>query len=152
MARRDAFCNPRIYRQVFFENEHFIAAYNIRPMLPGHILVIPKRHVLEILELTDEEMVSLLSILKKVVPIVLEKFGADAYNFSINGGTDAGEAVKHLHIHIVPRKKGDAFHGNVMRFYRRLEEERVGYDKDVPNQIKRLKKIFKYKPVPRKAV
>jgi diadenosine tetraphosphate (Ap4A) HIT family hydrolase len=140
----DAFCNRKIYEQVFLENEHFIAVYNLRPMLPGHCLVIPKRHVLEVLELSDREMVSLLRMMKCLMPKLLKAFGASTYNLSINGGPDAGQVVPHLHIHVIPRNKNDLFQRKTLQFYRRLEDERPGYIKDVSKEIGMLRKVFRY--------
>ncbi len=143
--RSDVFCTEKIYENIFFETKDFLVVYDKRPILPGHTLIIPKRHVSQIIELTDAELVSLRETLKLVIPKLLDAYGADSYNISINAGEQAGMVIDHLHFHLVPRKSSDAFQGNVAEFYRVLQSERIGYIKNVAKEIERLRRIFKYK-------
>ena len=143
---KDVFCADEIYKQVFFETKNFIAAYNIRPLLPGHSLIISKRHVSSITDLSDGELADLKKMLKLLVPKLLKAYKADSYNLSINSGENAGMTIDHLHIHIVPRSGHDIFHWKIVDFYRELQKERKGYIADIEKEISRLRKLFRYAP------
>ena len=83
---KDAFCSSGIRNQVFLEDGNFMAVYDLRPMLPGHTLLIPKRHVMQVSELTKDELASFSWMLKKVIPVLLKTYGADSYNLAVNYG------------------------------------------------------------------
>lgn len=77
------------------------------PVSPGHILVVPKRHVASFFETTAEERVALLALLDLAKITVQESDAPDGFNIGINVGTAAGQTVPHLHIHLIPRYLGD---------------------------------------------
>ncbi len=141
----DAFCDEGVYKPVYYESESFIVFLDIRPLLPGHSLVAPKRHTLYITELNDKELIELRDLLGYVLPKLLRAYGADSYNLSINGGEHAGMVVRHLHIHIVPRSASDPMQGRIVTFYSLLQGERRKYAKDVGKELDRLRRIFRYK-------
>ncbi|MCL5009511.1 MAG: HIT family protein [Candidatus Parvarchaeota archaeon] len=102
------FCNViNIDSNKFYEDDLFMAIYNIRPVTRGHSLVIPKRHVNGLLSLDEEEKKNIMSFIRKTVFIAL-KF-ADAYQFDVTlqEGKDAGQSINHLHFHVIPRKADD---------------------------------------------
>ncbi len=142
----DVFCSNKIIETTFFETETFRAVYNIKPLIPGHSLVIPKRHVVQITELNNEELADLSNMLKLLLPRLLKAFDADSYNLSVNAGEHAGMVINHLHFHIVPRSPRDIMQGKLIAFYRALGNERDGYIQDVSEQVARLRKIFRFEP------
>lgn len=77
------------------------------PISPGHKLVIPKRHVGSWFELNQEEQKGLMELLTKAQKILEKEFSPDGYNIGINDGPAAGQTVPHLHMHLIPRYKGD---------------------------------------------
>ncbi|HHX87977.1 MAG TPA: HIT family protein [Firmicutes bacterium] len=77
------------------------------PASPGHMLIIPRRHILTIDQATGEEAMALFKLLKEVKVIIQDRYGADGFNIGINEGAVAGQTVSHLHIHVIPRRKGD---------------------------------------------
>ena len=77
------------------------------PVSPGHTLVIPKRHVGSFFDLTELERQDLLSLLDKAKLVIDQEFKPVGYNIGINDGPAAGQTVPHLHIHLIPRYKGD---------------------------------------------
>ncbi|MDE1855328.1 MAG: HIT family protein [Candidatus Micrarchaeota archaeon] len=142
----DIFCTPKIYETTFFETRQFLAVYNIRPVIRGHSLLIPKRHVVYLTELTSGEINGLKEIMAAVLPRWLKAFDSDSYNLSINAGEHAGMVVNHLHFHIVPRSDKDPLQGKLIEFYHMLNNDRGTWSKEVPKEVERLRKIFKYKP------
>jgi diadenosine tetraphosphate (Ap4A) HIT family hydrolase len=77
------------------------------PISPGHTLVIPKRHIGSWFEITQSEQQALLDLLTKAKAILETEFKPDGYNIGINDGPTAGQTVPHLHMHLIPRYKGD---------------------------------------------
>lgn len=77
------------------------------PVSPGHTLVIPKRHVGSFFELDQDEVQSMLVLLKTAKVVIDEAFKPDSYNIGINDGPQAGQTVPHVHMHLIPRYQGD---------------------------------------------
>jgi diadenosine tetraphosphate (Ap4A) HIT family hydrolase len=77
------------------------------PVSPGHTLVIPKRHVGSFFELDQDEVQSMLALLKAAKVVIDEEFKPDSYNIGINDGPQAGQTVPHVHMHLIPRYQGD---------------------------------------------
>jgi diadenosine tetraphosphate (Ap4A) HIT family hydrolase len=77
------------------------------PISPGHTLVIPKRHIGSWFEITQAEQQALLDLLAKAKAVLEAEFKPDGYNIGINDGPTAGQTVPHLHMHLIPRYKGD---------------------------------------------
>ena len=77
------------------------------PISPGHTLIIPKRHVGSFFDLSSDEREGLMSLLTAAKANVEAEFKPDGYNIGINDGPAAGQTVPHLHIHLIPRYKGD---------------------------------------------
>ena len=86
-----------------YEDGSVLAFLDINPRNPGHTLVIPKKHVETIFDLSDEEVAELFKAVKKVARKV--KFGTNAQGISISqsNGKAAGQIISHMHVHIIPR-------------------------------------------------
>lgn len=77
------------------------------PVNPGHVLVIPKRLVSTWWEASREEQVAILDLLDLVKRQLDERHRPDGYNIGVNAGEAAGQTVFHLHVHLIPRYRGD---------------------------------------------
>ena len=77
------------------------------PVSPGHTLVIPKRHVGSFFELNEEEIASMMALLKSAKSVLDVEFKPESYNIGINDGPQAGQTVPHVHMHLIPRYAGD---------------------------------------------
>lgn len=107
MENQCPFCNI-IGRKCLLEiSEYCIAFEDEYPVTPGHCLVVPKRHVESLFELTDEELKDLYSVIVDVKNIICNILSPDGFNIGINEGRAAGRTVDHAHIHIIPRYNGD---------------------------------------------
>lgn len=92
---------------LLMRGEKTFVIMNLYPYNNGHLLIAPKRHVGEIEELTEEEMMELFRVTQKMVR-VLRAFNPEGFNVGINIGRIAGAGVPgHFHIHVVPRWGGD---------------------------------------------
>jgi histidine triad (HIT) family protein len=92
--------NKEIPSSIVFEDDKVLAFNDVSPQAPVHILVIPKKHVSTVDELKDMSVVSdLFSVMKKLAADKgIDKSG---YRIVINHGKDAGQAVPHLHFHLL---------------------------------------------------
>jgi bis(5'-adenosyl)-triphosphatase len=101
------FCSDSIKESVFYETRDFLALYNIAPILPGHSLVIPRKHQTSIIDLSDEGLFNFFSTAKYALLILMKVFQTKAFDWSIQEKPEAGQTIEHLHLHIVPRIKND---------------------------------------------
>lgn len=93
--------------QKVYEDEFVLAFLDINPVNPGHTLVVPKNHVNNLLEASNEELSHLIIAVKKVSEAILKSLDYKAFNVELNNGAIAGQVVNHLHFHIVPRTEND---------------------------------------------
>ena len=100
------FCNIEKER-IINENEVAFAIYDSFPVSQGHILVIPKKHINNYFEADSQTKEQLWKLVDECKEIVDKKFNPAGYNIGINCGEAAGQTVMHLHIHLIPRYKGD---------------------------------------------
>lgn len=78
------------------------------PVAPGHTLIVPRRHVTSLFALDANEQADLLALLNTVVAALDGEFAPDGYNIGLNEGEAAGQTVMHVHLHVIPRRTGDA--------------------------------------------
>jgi diadenosine tetraphosphate (Ap4A) HIT family hydrolase len=93
--------------EVICENELARAIYDIFPISQGHALIIPTRHFTNFFEITKEEYLAVFELIKKVKSILDEKYNPEGYNIGVNVNDAAGQTIPHVHIHLIPRFKGD---------------------------------------------
>ena len=84
------------------------ASYDTHPVSKLHCLIIPKRHVKDYFELTNDEVIACNELIKKVKKKILLKDSLiKGFNIGTNIGKAAGQSVLHCHIHLIPRREGD---------------------------------------------
>lgn len=109
-----------------FEDSETLAFLDIHPMTDGHTLVIPKQHAERFSELPPELVGKLFQTVQKVSAQVVRALSAPGLNVGFNDGSAAGQAVPHLHVHIIPRFPGDgggSFHSIIYTRHKRPLEE-----------------------------
>ena len=103
--------NPCLFckdpRGVSLQHELAYSARDTYPTSPGHTLVIPRRHVASFFELTPEEVSACMGLIQQEKKLLDAEFQPDGYNIGVNVGPAAGQSILHVHIHIIPRYKGD---------------------------------------------
>jgi len=104
-SNKCVFCQP--HDEIILENELAYALFDRFPVSKGHALVIPKRHVADFFDLQFDEQTACLSILNELKRILDEQYDPDGYNIGVNVGRIAGQSIHHVHIHLIPRYKGD---------------------------------------------
>ncbi len=85
------------------------AVLNLHPYNPGHLMVVPYRHVAELEDLTVDEATELTTMTQQAIRVLKQVSGPHAFNVGLNlGGVAGGSLADHLHQHVVPRWSGDA--------------------------------------------
>lgn len=90
-----------------FESAHALAFLDINPLADGHTLVIPKRAVERLDQLSADECAELARVVHAVVGMVIGATGATGYNVLQNNGRVAGQEVPYVHFHVIPRAAND---------------------------------------------
>jgi diadenosine tetraphosphate (Ap4A) HIT family hydrolase len=114
--------------EMVIENELAFAHYDSYPVNPGHCLIIPRRHVAEYFQATAEEKAAIWALVDEMKIIIDRDYTPSGYNVGVNVGVTAGQSVPHIHIHMIPRYKGD------------VENPKGGVRGVIPNKQKYLKK------------
>ena len=94
-------------REIIASTSLSIAFFDSFPVSPGHALIVPRRHVASFFDLTDDEKQDILKLAGQVKTIIDNEYHPDGYNIGINVGEAAGQSIFHVHMHIIPRYKGD---------------------------------------------
>lgn len=106
-AGRCPFClvvdrtDPRPLRA---ESSHVVAFADAFPSAPGHLLVVPRRHVARLSDLDADERAQLWQV---ALGLIDRQEDPDAFTVGVNDGTAAGQTVPHVHLHVIPRHHGD---------------------------------------------
>jgi len=88
---------------VVYEDPHTLAFLDIRPLNPGHTLVIPKKHYTNMLDMPSEEAARVFASVNRVMKGVHKVSGADGISIGQSNGIAASQEVFHMHVHIIPR-------------------------------------------------
>lgn len=92
---------------VLAEDEHTMAFMDIRPINPGHFLVIPKAHAAHLADLPPGEGGRVFETAGRLAPALYRSVKCDGINFHLADGEVAGQEVLHVHLHVYPRYAGD---------------------------------------------
>ena len=93
--------------EVFYETRLSYGIMNIKPVVPYHVLVIPKRVTNRVSDLDYDELCDLMTSAQEIGSVLEKYTNSTAITYIIHDGKDAGQTVPHVHIHIIPRKHGD---------------------------------------------
>ncbi|MFC1795720.1 HIT family protein [Pseudomonadota bacterium] len=115
--------------RMIIENELAFADYDSYPVNPGHALIITHRHVAEYFQATAEEKAAIWELVDEMKTIIDRDYSPDGYNVGVNIGSPAGQSVPHLHIHMIPRYKGD------------MDDPRGGVRGVIPHKQKYVRKV-----------
>jgi diadenosine tetraphosphate (Ap4A) HIT family hydrolase len=97
-------CTPDM---VLIEDELAYVRHDNNGLAPGHVLVVPRRHVANFFDMTAAEKATVLSLLDRAQAIVAEKHKPDGYNIGVNIGRAGGQTRMHVHVHLIPRYTDD---------------------------------------------
>ncbi len=89
------------------EDQNTIAFLDVGPLAEGHLLIVPREHFSKLSDMPPGIVADLCSNLPKLGRALMKTVGVAAYNVLCNEGADAGQAVKHVHFHLIPRRGAD---------------------------------------------
>lgn len=94
-----------------YEDTAVFAFLDVFPASEGHTLVAPKKHFSKFTDMDAESVASLFEATRKITAAIEEAFSAEGSNIGINDGKVAGQEVPHVHVHVIPRRRGDGGRG-----------------------------------------
>jgi diadenosine tetraphosphate (Ap4A) HIT family hydrolase len=100
------FCD-RSRSHILTENGFWYVRYDNYPATPGHVEIVPNRHVESLFDLTLMEIADAFALLLEARELLDREYRPDSWNIGINDGKAAGQTIPHLHIHLIPRYHGD---------------------------------------------
>lgn len=98
------FCRPA---DVLLENDLAYVIRDTHPASPGHLLILPRRHVPDWFATTAPERAAIMALADAARARLDAEFHPDGYNLGINVGEAAGQTIFHVHLHLIPRYRGD---------------------------------------------
>jgi histidine triad (HIT) family protein len=126
------FCKTEILEaQTFFRSNLVLGLITHKPALPGHVLIIPTRHIERFEELTAQEMAEIAVAIQKIDKRIRETFGYPDYLLLQKNGRGAGQSVPHLHFHYIPAGKCLAFRFLISPWLKPLSAEEISRLKDL---------------------
>jgi len=90
-----------------YEDERTLAFLDISPSAPGHTLIVPRAHVTRVEDLSEEDAEALFMTLHGLVGCIQDAMEVPSSTIGINNGPESGQEVPHVHIHVIPRTRGD---------------------------------------------
>ncbi|MBW3019722.1 HIT family protein [Candidatus Woesearchaeota archaeon] len=114
-----------------YDDENFLAFLDIRPVNKGHVLIVPREHHTNLLDMPPELLEKYLPVIQKIAKATVKAVKADGCNVSINNGAASGQVIFHTHFHIIPRFENDG-----LKVWPRNEE--TFNFKEVGESIKKL--------------
>jgi len=107
MSSECVFCLPNP-NDILLKNKYAYIRFDGYPVTPGHLLIIPFRHVSSFFSITNHEEAAMWNLVREGKKYLDSEFQPEGYNIAINDGVIAGQTVMHLHIHLIPRYQGDS--------------------------------------------
>lgn len=106
-----------------YEDEAVVAFLNIKPVNPGHVLVVPKHHSDALQDAEPAVLDHWIRAIQTVAKAMMRGLGVQGFNLEQNNGAVAGQVIPHLHIHIVPRYPDDGLQHWAEKTYATEEEK-----------------------------
>lgn len=130
------FCKPSVIKeQSIYETEFFRFFYNLRPVVEGSLLVVPKRHFCRLEEILVEEMEDLAEITRLIPSLFQKVYGINDYFIMQKNGVLGGQTVAHMHFHAIPCRQ--PLHEFVYRAFEYRDPISIDEMKQVTERLKR---------------
>ena len=96
--------DQRLHRLVVKRNEQLIVSLNLHPYSPGHLMIFPQRHLTDIRELSNEEVIGVFRLQKQAMSALEAVYGSSGFYIGYNVGSSSGASIEHLHCHVIPHR------------------------------------------------
>jgi histidine triad (HIT) family protein len=101
----DQIASGKLPSDVVFQDDTVMAFKDIHPKAPVHILIIPKKHIASLAEMTKEDLPIVAHMLEVANGVAEQQGAGSSYKLIINTGSSSGQVVMHLHMHLLARKQ-----------------------------------------------
>jgi ATP adenylyltransferase len=98
VAKKEGAIDLRVH-----ESASFVVSLNLYPYNPGHCMIFPKRHLVDIRDYSRMESIELHEVLTETLDVLSALYSPQAYTIGYNMGLEAGASIEHLHLHLIPR-------------------------------------------------
>lgn len=105
------FCNELLEEQILIESNNYNVVFDIDPIQFGHLLIISKKHVMDIREISTSQLIELIELEKSIINIFEKHFSITGVSVIQNNGTIMDKGT-HFHVHLIPRYADDNFWEN----------------------------------------
>ncbi len=95
--------DERVVSLKIYDDDILFISLNLYPYNPGHLLIVPNRHILQFTDLSKQELQHINRTIQGLQHLLDDLYNPKGYNIGINQGRDAGASIEHLHFHLVPR-------------------------------------------------
>jgi histidine triad (HIT) family protein len=102
-----AIATGRIPSAELYQDDRVFAFLDINPLAPGHTLVVPKAHAERLETAAPTDAAAILAAAQRLLPVLAAETGAPDFTLAFNNGPAAGQEVRHLHLHVIPRTVSD---------------------------------------------
>jgi ATP adenylyltransferase len=131
--------DDRVRSLEVWRGEATIAVLNLYPYNPGHLMVFPQRHVLELSELEADEVAQLVGSINLAVKVLKDAYSPHGFNIGFNIGQSSGASIPHLHAHVVPRYDSELGFVDIIGGAKVLIEDPSSYQERVTEAFRRAK-------------
>ncbi|MBU0749929.1 HIT family protein [Patescibacteria group bacterium] len=118
----DKIVRREVPAEIVYEDDETLAFLDIAPSNPGHVLVIPKKNVRNVLDADKDTWMSVMETVRTIAPGVMKAVGATGINVISNAEESSGQVVFHLHVHLIPRFEND---GHKLFVNKKYEEDEM---------------------------
>lgn len=101
--------NGELPSNIVYQDDKVIAILDLAQVTKGHTLVMPKKHYDNIFDVDEETLKQMIVVCKKLSKQLVDNLHADGLNIVNNNGQQAGQAIEHIHFHLIPRYKDDDY-------------------------------------------
>ena len=99
--------DPRVKNYELKRTAHCIVTINLYPFNPGHLMVFPQRHLTDLRDMSDSEVMDMHRLMSASCSIINQEFNPSGFNIGFNLGAGSGASIDHIHQHIVPRYENE---------------------------------------------
>ncbi|MEW6097217.1 MAG: HIT domain-containing protein [bacterium] len=128
--------DPKVTKLDIYHTDHFIVSLNLYPYNPGHLMIFPKKHLIDPRQLSDEQVLELNNLTTMTLNIIEKLYSPNGFNVGYNIGYVSGASIEHLHLHVIPGYKNEIGLIDIIGNARVIVED--------PNKtLKKFKEAFK---------
>jgi ATP adenylyltransferase len=128
--------DERVVSLKIYQDDLLFISMNLYPYNPGHLMIVPKRHILKFTDLSKEEILHISRTIQGLQLLLDELYNPKGYNIGINQGKDAGASIEHVHFHLVPRYASELGFIDILGKTRTLPEGLESVKQKISQKIK----------------